>query len=211
MANIHILANSRKLSGYCVAGKDVATNKWVRLVGDKNGAELDLNGIAFTDFAGIKHKIPYEPFNRIIQINLGSQVPLNYQPENVLINNSPWQEVQVAKSNISCDDPDDLWGTGDRIKASDINECRINIAQSLYLIEVTDLRFYTNDYNANRAYFCYKNNEYNLGVTINPSAFNDIVSEKREHNNILTISLAGPFLNKYSNQLEHYKLVAAVF
>jgi hypothetical protein len=48
--DILILANSRKNGGYCVAGKDVITNEWIRIVGDTDGAKLDLiftmNGIA---------------------------------------------------------------------------------------------------------------------------------------------------------------------
>jgi len=42
MTDILILANSKKNNGYCVAGKDIITNKWVRIVGDQNGAELYL-------------------------------------------------------------------------------------------------------------------------------------------------------------------------
>jgi hypothetical protein len=50
-----------------------------------------------------------------------------------------------------------------------------------------------------------------LGTTMNPSIFQDIVNGVRGHNNILMVSLAGPFLNRYSNQYGHFKLVAAVF
>jgi hypothetical protein len=47
MVDILILANSVKNQGFCVAGKDVVSNKWLRLVGDKDGAELYLNQTAF--------------------------------------------------------------------------------------------------------------------------------------------------------------------
>ena len=81
----------------------------------------------------------------------------------------------------------------------------------MYLIQVTDLNFYINDYNTNRAYFQYGNNTYDLGATMNPLVFQELVQGLRAHNNILTISLASPFLNRYTQQHEHYKLVAAVF
>jgi hypothetical protein len=211
MTDILILANSRKNNGFCVAGKDIISNRWVRLVGAPNGAELNLSQIAYNDLAGRRQMIRYEPFNKCIQLNIGSAVPLSYQPENILVGQGVWQEIQVAQHNIIYDTPIDLWGVGDRIKADDVKQGFVNISQSLYLIQVTNLQFYINDYNSHRACFQYGNNIYDLGATMNPSIFCDIVTEMRAYNNILTVSLAGPYFNKHTNQLEHFKLVAAVF
>jgi hypothetical protein len=211
MADIWILANSRKKGGFCVAGKDVVSNEWIRLVANQNGAELSLSQITYNDLAGISQRIHFEPFNKIVRLDLGTAVPLRYQPENILISPNPWQEIQVTQNNISFDTPTDLWGTGDRIKTDDIAQGLVNITQSLYLIQVTNLQFYTNEYKVNRAQFQYGNNSYNLGATMNPSIFNDIVNGVRSHNNIVTISLGESFLNQYSNQYEHYKLVSGVF
>jgi hypothetical protein len=210
MADILILANSTKNRGFCVAGKNIVSNRWVRLVGDQNGAELNLNQITYNDLAGRRQMIRYEPFNKFIRLNFGNAVPLCYQPENILIGQGAWQEIQIAQHNISYDTPTDLWGTGDRIKADDIKQNLINIQQSLYLIQVANLKFYTNDYHSHRAYFQYGFNTYDLGATMDPSIFQDIVNGVRGYNNILTVSLAGPFFNKNSNQYEHYKIVAAV-
>jgi hypothetical protein len=44
--------------------------------------------------------IRYEPFNKIIRLNLGNVVPLCYQPENILIGQGPWQEIQVTYLNF---------------------------------------------------------------------------------------------------------------
>jgi len=211
MADILVLANSKKNRGFCVAGKDIDSNRWVRLVGDQNGAELNLNQITYNDVAGRRQMMKYEPFNKFIRINIGNSVPLRYQPENVLVDKEPWQEIQVSQYNISYDTPIDLWGTNDRIKTDDIEQGLVDIRQSLYLIQVTDLQFYVNDYSSHRACFKYGNNIYDLGATMDPSIFQDIVNEVRAYNNILTVSLAGPFFNKYNNQYEHFKLVAAVF
>ena len=211
MTDMLVLANSKKNRGFCVAGKDIYSNRWVRLVGDQNGAELYLNQITYNDIAGRRQMMQYEPFNKFIRVNVGISVPLRYQPENVLIDKEPWQEIHVTENNISYDTPIDLWGTGDRIKADDIERGLVNIPQSLYLIQVTDLQFYINDYNSHRACFNYGNNIYDLGATMDPSIFQDIVNGLRAYNNILTVSLAGPFFNKYTNLYEHFKLVAAVF
>jgi hypothetical protein len=211
MADILILANSTKKGGFCVAGKDIISNRWFRLVGDQNGSELYLNQITYNDLAGRRQMIRYEPFNKFIRLNLGNAVPLPYQPENILVDHEPWQEIQVTQHNINYDTPVDLWGVGDRIKADDISRGLVNISQSLYLIQVTDLQFYINDYNSHRACFQYGSNTYDLGATMHPLIFQDIVNGTRGHNNILTVSLAGAFFNRYSNQFEHYKLVAAVF
>jgi hypothetical protein len=211
MADILILANSTKNGGFCVAGKDIVSNKWIRLVGDKDGAELTLSQIIYNDVTGKRQMIRYEPFNKFIRLNIGDPVPLLYQPENILISSEPWQEIQVTQHNITYDTPIDLWGAGDRIKAYDIEQGLLNILQSLYLIQVSNLQFYVNDYNSHRACFKYGDNVYDLGATMNPAIFCDLVNGMRAHNNILTVSLAGPFFNRYTNQYEHFKLVVAVF
>jgi hypothetical protein len=211
VADILILANSKKNKGFCVAGKDVMSNKWVRIVGDQNGAELNLNQLRYNDLAGRMQMIQFEPFNKVISLDFDNEVPLCYQPENILIGQKFWQEIQLAQHNVTYDTPVDLWGAGDRIKATDIEQGLVNIPQSLYLIQVTNLHFYINDFNSNRAYFQYGHNTYDLGATMNPSIFYDLFNGVRAYNNILTVSLAGPFFNRHTNQYEHYKLVAAVF
>jgi hypothetical protein len=211
LADILILANSIKEGGFCVAGKDIVSNKWVRLVGDQDGAELSLSQITYNDIAGKRQMIPYEPFNKYIRLSMGNPVPLRYQPENVLIGKEPWTEIQVTQSNISYDTPIDLWGTGDRIKAEDIERGLVNIPQSLYYIKVKNLQFYISNRKRSRACFQYGDNVYDLGATMNPAIFQDILKGVRTHRNILTVSLAGSFFNEYTNQNDHYKLVAAVF
>ena len=110
MADIFILANSRKNRGFCVAGKDIETNRWIRLVGDPNGSELNLNQIIYQDLANRRQMVQYEPFNKIIRLDFGNAVPLRYQPENILIGPNLWQEIQITNHNITFDTPVDLWG-----------------------------------------------------------------------------------------------------
>jgi hypothetical protein len=209
--DVLILANSRKNGGYCVAGKDVTTNEWIRIVGDPNGAKLDLTQIAYRDTMGQVQRTPYEPFKKFLRIDFGQSVPLNCQPENILVLPTQWQQVHISQPNISFDTPPDLWGNGDRIKALDIEQGKIIISQSLYWIKVHNLQFYVNDFNTNRVYFQYGGIDYNLGATMNPVIFQSLLNGTMSHNDIITVSLAGAFLNDYSGQHEHYKLVAAVF
>ena len=211
MADILILANSKKKGGYCVAGKEIMSNKWFRLVGDSMGSELNLSQITYSDLANRIKSVPYEPLCKTLRMDLGNTVPLLYQPENVLINQNLGQEITNTQSNIIYDTPPDLWGIGDRINASDIEQGLIKITQSLYFIQVTNLQFYTNDYKKRRAIFQYGNNSYDLGATMDPSVFDNILSGQRVHSNVVTVSLGEPFFNQHSNQHEHYKLVAAVF
>jgi hypothetical protein len=211
MADVWILANSMKNGGYCVAGKNINTNQWIRIVGDPRGAELNLAQTAYTDINGKRQNQLFEPFNKILRVNLGDPVPLIYQPENILIGQPPWQEIQISQFNIAYDAPADLWGIGDRISSIDIQQKNVNIIQSLYYIQVSNLHFYINDYNGHRAYFQYKGNDYDLGATMNPITFQALMTGQLPHNNIITVSLAGAFHNNYSQKYEHYKLVTAVF
>lgn len=211
MADLLILANSRKKGGYCVAGKDVLTNKWVRIVKDADGTELSLAQIMYDDIRGQVHRTPYEPFDKFIRMDLGQSVPLVYQPENVLVMPTRWQEIHVAQHNVILDTPPDLWGEGDRINAIDIEQGRIIISQSLYLVKVDNLQFYINDYHSHRACFQYGGLFYDLGATMNPATFKSLLDGTMLHNSIITVSFAGAFLNQYSGNQEHYKLVAAVF
>jgi hypothetical protein len=51
----------------------------------------------------------FEPFNKILRVDLGASVPLIYQPENILIGQTPWREIQISQSNITYDVPTDHW------------------------------------------------------------------------------------------------------
>ena len=208
MADILILANSKKYKGFCVAGKDIVSNRWVRLVGDQVGAELTLSQIIYNDIAGRRQMIPYEPFNKFIRLNIGNSVPLRYQPENVLIGKEPWQEIQVTQNNISYDTPVDLWGTGDRIKADNIERGLVNVQQSLYYIKVEGLKLYYSSFERKlkrRMTFIYNDIRYDLSATMNEHIFDAIQHNRCPHNNCITVSLGESF-----NEC-HYKLVAAVF
>jgi hypothetical protein len=205
MADILLLANSYKHGGYCVAGKDINNNKWVRIVGDQEGSALTLAQLKYKNLDGILQNNDFEPFNKFVRIDLGDPVPKKYQPENVLIGQTIWQEVK-AEYILNYDSPLDLWGVGNSISSAHIEDGLTVIKQSLYIIQVKEVEFYGREMPTRRqlrAKFRYNDFLYDLPVTMNlPTLIED--GEKR-YNSRLTISLGEEYCGY------HYKLVAAIF
>jgi hypothetical protein len=70
MSIILILADSNKNNGYCIAGKDMTSNRWVRIVSNPMGGALSWNQKALTDQTGV---ISYEPLWKTLDIQLRKQ------------------------------------------------------------------------------------------------------------------------------------------
>lgn len=78
---IVILAVSKKKGGWCVVGKNVDDlTQWIRLVGDENGRELYDREITIND--GTRNRLLKT--QDVIDVELGEDCPLPYQPENKL-------------------------------------------------------------------------------------------------------------------------------
>jgi hypothetical protein len=210
------LANSRKHSGRCIAGLRTDGKGWLRPVTSKgplNRRHYLLNNNTETLVLDI------------LNINLTKPVPKNYQPENWLIGNLPWQLVTrpahkgyipIIKKFVE-KGPELFGNTLDRVPIKQINEQPIQ--GSLSLINPNDLSWQiTRSIRGNRqirARFNLIGTWYNLVVTDsqieqNLKSFNEgfYLSEKigiLENTEVLfTISLAGPF------QGECFKLVAGI-
>ena len=91
---------------------------------------------------------PHERFEvkplQKIEINLSQPAPLINQPENYIISGEIWQQrYRIEKNEISnyLDTPDSLWGAGNKVNYAEIESERVDIDQSLYLIQVSNLRF----------------------------------------------------------------------
>ncbi len=168
------LANSRKLRNRCVAGRDDATNEWIRPIGPGEDGALTITEISYAD-----NTIPQ--ILDIIKIPLGKGIPLIYQPENILIANKKWEKVgqySLSKIDSLCDNPDDIWnfekGRNDRISEEYLKEH--NMASSLLLIEPSSLAINCRDITCRgmygeyikrktRAIFQYRDVTYDFGVT----------------------------------------------
>ena len=108
------------------------------------------------------------------------------------------------------DFPDDLWGIGNSVGYQDESKgCVQQILSSLYLIQVSNLKLYTNNFNEKirpRASFSYNSINYDLAVTC--LAFNDYMRTSSNYDSaILCISLGEP----YSVDNRCYKLVASIY
>ena len=103
------LANSYKLHGRCIAGKEVRggiIQKWIRPVSARPGAELSLQEYQIGN--------GYEPdILDILRIPMEQPAPRFHQQENILIDpTKPWQKIgEYPKQNVTAllDFPRQLW------------------------------------------------------------------------------------------------------
>ena len=79
--DVAILTKSAKNGGYCVAGIDMDTRQWIRLV----SSDANSCGALFSQDLQYKDGTYCEPFD-IARIPILGKHPHVYQPENVLIN-----------------------------------------------------------------------------------------------------------------------------
>lgn len=199
---IVVLASSVKHQGRCIAGKDVATRMWIRPVGDASGKELTLDQAKYTNPYG-----QYEIKNLIkIEIDFTAPAPLNYQPENFLFSQEPFQQRYAINKNELVnllDSPINLWGETDNVDPLLIAMGSITISQSLYLVRVNDLNLYLDDNSKRRASFTYNNINYNLAVTCRK--FDSYVNGDDVYEGIICVSLGELFRDK------HWKIIAAIY
>lgn len=201
---IVILANSLKNQARCVAGKCISTKQWIRPVGDSQGKALANNQITVKNWKGQTWQLKTL---QKAEINFSHHVPLINQPENYLIDGSQWIDkfkIQIADLTYYLDSPNDLWGSGDRVNYGLIQSSK-HINHSLYLIQVNNLRLYT-QYGKRRGTFNYSNQQYNFACT--DLNFDNILQNRSFidfQNAILCISLGEPWNG------DCYKLIAAIY
>lgn len=203
-----ILANSVKHHKHCIAGKDIETKQWIRPVDNDSGKELSYCQIKYHKNGSDKKIKPLD----IVKIRFLKACPLLHQPENMVIANEKWENVEPQKLKIIpveyLDSPKDLWGNSEpSISCNLIEQGKLEITQSLYLIKVENLNLYINKFDGRRkrrSAFRYNNQNYDLAVT-DPN-FDRFYDKKTSPTQcILCISLGENF-NRY-----HYKLIAGIF
>jgi len=103
------LANSRKHSGRCIAGKRVSNGTWIRPIGTGLGHEITEDDRRYQNGASAQ-------IFDVIKIPCDALHPVNFQPENVVIDNrfywesirrASWQEILAQ-----VDQGADLWVNG---------------------------------------------------------------------------------------------------
>lgn len=158
------LANSYKEKGYCFAGKDLDTGRWVRPVSTGNGGPLFFRSV----------RVP--KLLDIVNIPEGDQAATVMQPENIIVREENWKCSGKFPASQLCtiaDDPADIWMRGylqDRVSRRSFNE--IPSDSSLMFVRVNELLIssYDETYNGYtrrkvRAAFDYWGIGYNLCVT----------------------------------------------
>lgn len=209
------LANSRKLSGTCVAGKELKRGRWIRPVSDREHQEVSARERRYEDGS--------EPqLLDVVDVPLLRPFPGPHQAENWTLDPDvrwqriallPWEELARY-----ADKPPKLWvngppstdGLNDRVSVQDATD----VEESLYLLHVPDLIIDVHSvdtpYGSKRTLkgeFRHAGVDYRLAVTDPPIEGEFRAKPPGKYSlgeSYLTISLAEP-LRGYC-----YKLIAAV-
>lgn len=214
------LANSRKNSGRCIAGKvtsDRNAGTWLRPIGTSASHEITERDREYDD-GSTAQKLD------VIDITFTGAPAQGFQRENHIINdNVYWEKVgQFTVNDLArlVDAPLSLWenghssysGRNDRVPVEALTAPR----QTLYLISPENVRFtvdaegaaFGNPKRVVRAKFTYNQQAYALRVT-DPEVEQHYKAQRDgeypANVNYLTISLGEPY-EGYA-----YKLIAAVF
>jgi len=215
--DIICLANSRKYSGRCIAGKVLdggRVGEWIRPVAQNETGELSVEEIQYMD-GNVPRLLD------IMTVSLGRRHPHAYQTENYLVDGRTWQRTGVfpaSRLHELCDTVDTLWVNGFS-SASGSNDrmpeelTRQQIRSSLVFVQPERAEIIVEEgpqlLKRLRTRFLYRGQEYSLPVT-------DPVIESRYFNHDIgrypiaeapvyfTISIGEPFEGFC------YKLVAGI-
>lgn len=172
--NIVILANSLKYSGHCIAGKDLDTGEWIRLINNQSRpfSNPDLKKL-YGDPEG-------PSLLTCIKIPFKEKIPCFYQPENELITGDPWEKIGeyphekiglLEDAHCPCWLGNMAFGCPDNIPVSICNS-NLPLSSSLHLKKLTQLEndltlAYKPHENGNkpRLIFYFNNIRYDLGIT----------------------------------------------
>lgn len=214
------LANSRKKSGRCLAGKASfrgSYTKWIRPISDREFEEL--KGNEYHIHTGEEARLL-----DLLEIKLLNHKPKIHQQENYLMDASvPLRKIgTISVENLVrlADQPNDLWGIGhssrngmnDFVPKDEIEK----YSNSLFLIHTKNLQVHVaQEWSANwhrnqkvfRAEFNLNGNLYKLKITdpvFEEKFFDKPVGSYVIQDTLLTISLGEEFNNSY------WKLIAGV-
>ncbi|MCS6952008.1 MAG: hypothetical protein NZM33_04040 [Bryobacteraceae bacterium] len=212
------LANSRKMQGRCVAGKELINDRpgsWIRPVSARTTGELSFTEICYAG-GGEPQVLD------IIDVPLLQHCPKHYQQENWLVDPTQrWTMVErfpVERLAELVDPPAPLWidgysslrGKNDRMPVEKAN----TQTNSLKLVDAMDFEFNLDNYPRIRGCFTLAHDRHSLRVT--DPVIEDLGRQSIERLSgrkacYLTISLGEPLRDKKDRNKEYvYKLIAAV-
>jgi len=211
------LANSRKYSGWCIAGKEFIegrVGRWIRPVSGEATGELSLVDITLPNgsLPGLLD---------VIEVPLREICPHTYQTENHLVADERWARhgtLPIANVQDLCDEVDQLWINGYHSRTGRNDRMPLDLAcetlsSSLFLIRPEELCIRVEEDVKGlprvRARFTYQGERYGLAVT-DPVIEERYIQMKRGeypvegYRPFLTVSISEPFEGFC------YKLIAAV-
>ncbi|WP_458123218.1 dual OB domain-containing protein [Paenibacillus sp. Z3-2] len=205
-----LLTKSRKHGNYCIAGVDIDSRKWIRLVSSHYHHAVPEDELTYED--GSQAQI----FD-IIQVKLTKAVPQYFQPENYEYDSSYyWRKLgesslEEAKELLEQHADTYIFHNSDsRLKDIFVSEFTPSQHYSLKLVCVTRAVLHVDRYEKlkYKLSFEYNGNDY-IGLRITDDAFTQLYQNEGRFilNNIgLVISLG----EVYDRDQNHYKLVATV-
>lgn len=209
---IAVLTKSSKNKGFCVAGIDVETGEWIRLI-SKN---------ANTDGAISEEDMRYKdgdfcvPLD-VINVEVKGAVPSIYQPENYLIDDRYYWEKcgECSIDDILSAHPfeNDTFLYGNTEPYIDDTTAK-SLNKSLVLIEVSDLAIHKIGPEGNqktKASFMYNGRCYNW-ISVTDPLFYNVPDLTQYSSAYLIVSLPGRgFSSDKFDGVRFYKFVAKIF
>lgn len=210
---IVILSKSTKKGGYCVAGIDTTSGKWIRPICNNVADEgaVPISDILYND--GSQMNI----FDKV-QIELTSKAPTLAQPENWIYNSEiKWKRKGTSSLNEvinfrGYDQPDKVFYNYEK----EVTESSLNGTESLLLLSVKNSSIFIKTFNDGhrklQLNFSYNNSNYryfkisDVIVNNNFTNYPDGIYDSRD-NLSAVFSLTG----KYEITGKYYKMVAQMF
>lgn len=210
-----ILTKSDKQGGYCIAGIDKNTRKFIRLVSDDEENEYTLfdRHITYSDGNMVS------PLD-IVKIKIKEKQDCWYQPENYIIDENAFEKIGQAsvdeiKEYIDCDSDYIFFNNDKKISSEKLQQK--NGIKSLQFAFIEELNLWKDKYNNNRltASFKFSDNYYTFIKVTDSTLIERYKSCVQENdpmpytiNNVYVVfSLTGP----YYRDNNHYKLLANIF
>jgi hypothetical protein len=169
-----ILANSIKYSGHCIAGKDLETGAWIRVINNQPRPFLNF------DLKKLYGDPTGPSLLSCVKISFQEKIPLYYQPENELITGDPWEKIGdyphekiglLEDIKYPCWLGNAAYGSPDNIHASICNS-NLPLSTSLHLKKMNQsennvtIAYKQHDTGYHPRLIFYLNNiRYDLGIT----------------------------------------------
>ena len=200
-----ILTMSSKHKKYCVAGLDTSNGRWIRFVSNDETSRGALSGRDVI----YENKTYCQPLD-IVRITVLKELPIEYQPENVLIDSEIyWEKIGQLDINALLrtfppETPSTILGS----LASYAREAEMRqIGHSLVRIEATDLHVTHPEEYKTKASFIYNNNRYNNMSVTDPDFYKKPAFHAERA--LLIVSLPDTPFDVYGEN-RYYKFVAKI-